>query len=68
MMIAAQKTSQVLLHMSVAFSVTYIFTGSWVTGGFAALVEPVVNVILMPFHDRVWERIRHQRPTPALAV
>ena len=58
MRIVAFKTSQVCLHMSVAFIVTYAFTGSLAVGGLAAVVEPVCNVILMPLHDRVWARFR----------
>ena len=55
-----QKSSQVLLHMSVAFAVTYGFTGSLAVGGVAAIVEPVCNVLLLPLHDRVWQRIRER--------
>lgn len=57
-MIAAEKTSQVMLHMSVAFAVTYIATGSFVTGGLAAIVEPVCNVALMPYHEKAWKKLR----------
>lgn len=58
MLFVAQKTSQVLLHMSVAFGVTYAFTGSLATGGLAAILEPVCNVLLLPLHDRVWTKLR----------
>ena len=58
MIVAAEKASQVLLHMSVAFAVTYIATGSAVTGGLAAILEPICNVILMPYHERAWKRLR----------
>ena len=58
MLFVAQKTSQVLLHMSVAFGVTYAFTGSLATGGLAALLEPVCNVLLLPLHDRLWNKMR----------
>ncbi len=59
-MIIIEKISQTLLHMSVAFTVTFIFTGSVSIGGIAALVEPVCNVLLLPLHDRVWKRIRRR--------
>ncbi len=58
MLFLAQKTSQVLLHMSVAFGVTYAFTGSLATGGLAAVLEPVCNVLLLPLHDRLWNKMR----------
>ena len=58
MLIFAQKTSQVLLHMAVAFGVTYGFTGSLAVGGLAAVVEPICNVLILPLHDRFWNRVR----------
>ncbi len=70
MWLFAQKTSQVMLHMTVAFTVTYVFTGSLATGGVAALVEPICNVVLMPLHDRLWSksRARALRRRPLLFV
>ena len=58
MLTLAQKTSQVLLHMAVAFAVTYGFTGALAVGGLAAVVEPVCNVLILPLHDRIWARLR----------
>ncbi|MCB5362172.1 DUF2061 domain-containing protein [Pusillimonas sp. CC-YST705] len=52
----AFKTSQVCLHMGVAFAVTYTFTGSLAVGGVAAVVEPLCNVTLMPLHDKLWAK------------
>lgn len=60
MLLLAQKTSQVALHMSVAFGVTYAFTGSLATGGLAAILEPICNVLLLPLHDRLWGKLRSQ--------
>lgn len=56
--IAAQKISQTALHMGVAFGVMFWATGSVAFGGLAAIIEPVCNVIFLPFHDRAWENIR----------
>ncbi|MGP1615755.1 MAG: DUF2061 domain-containing protein [Pollutimonas bauzanensis] len=67
MLLLAQKTSQVMLHMSVAFGVTYACTGSLATGGLAAILEPICNVVLLPLHDRLWDRAgarRASRPAP----
>ncbi|MDS1139361.1 DUF2061 domain-containing protein [Pusillimonas sp. SM2304] len=58
MLLLARKTSQVGLHMSVAFAVTYAFTGSLATGGVAAILEPICNVVLLPLHDRLWDKLR----------
>lgn len=56
--VAGEKISQTLLHISVAFGVLYWATGSMAFGGFLAIVEPICNVIALPIHDRMWERLR----------
>lgn len=58
MVLAAKTTSQIVLHMAVAFGVMYAVSGSVAFGGVAAILEPVCNAILLPLHDRVWRRIR----------
>lgn len=60
MLTIAQKSSQVLLHMAVAFAVTYGFTGSLAVGGLAAVVEPICNVLVLPIHDRMWAALRER--------
>jgi uncharacterized membrane protein len=51
---AARKGSQVITHMAIGFAIAYAFTGSIALGGLAVLVEPVLNVLLLPFHERAW--------------
>lgn len=52
-----QKTATFgMIHMLVAFSVVYIFTGSIALGGAVALVEPACNTVAYFFHEKVWER------------
>lgn len=67
---AAEKVSQTMLHATVAFGVMWAATGSMALGGLAALVEPICNVIVLPFHDRLWDRMRArlQRTPAKLAV
>ena len=48
------------LHFSVAFTVTYLLTGSAVIGGAVALVEPAVNTVVFYFHERVWKKFEGQ--------
>jgi len=60
MLTAARTISQVAMHMAVSFGVLYVLTGSFVAGGAAAVLEPLCNVILMPFHDRFWERVKQK--------
>ncbi|MCD6060557.1 MAG: hypothetical protein K0S16_868 [Moraxellaceae bacterium] len=61
MVLAARTTSQILLHMAVAFTVMWAVTGSTAFGGIAALVE--CNVILMPLHERLWRRLQKMQAT-----
>ncbi len=58
MVTAAKTASQIGMHMGVAFGLMYAITGSLTYGGVAAILEPICNVILLPFHDRLWEKIR----------
>jgi uncharacterized membrane protein len=63
MVTAAKKISQVITHTSIAFAITYWVTGSFVFGGLAALLEPIINVMLLPSHGRLWEKIRRSAKT-----
>lgn len=49
------------VHMSVAFTVVYLTTGSMALGGTVALIEPLCNTAAYFFHERAWERIRLRR-------
>ena len=46
-----------VVHFSVAFSVTYLMSGSILLGSAIALVEPAVNTLAYHFHEKVWQRI-----------
>jgi uncharacterized membrane protein len=55
--VARYKTlSFALVHMTVAFSVVYLMTGSWALGGAIALLEPAANTVAYFFHEKAWER------------
>lgn len=58
MIIAAKKLSQVATHMTIAFTLMYVVTGSVAFGGLAAIIEPVINVALLPLHEGFWARLR----------
>lgn len=58
LLLAAEKLSQTAMHAGIAFGVMWTVTGSMALGGLAALVEPVCNVIVLPFHDRLWDNTR----------
>lgn len=49
------------VHMSVAFIVGYVMTGSVWVGSALALVEPAVNTVAYHFHELVWQRLGASR-------
>ncbi len=49
------------VHFTVAFTVAYLLTGSFLVGGAIALVEPAINTVAYFFHERIWERTRQRR-------
>ncbi len=52
-----------LVHVSVAFTVVYLLTGSALAGGLVALIEPACNTVAYHFHEKAWEWFRRrQRP------
>lgn len=67
LLIAAEKVSQTMLHAIVAFGVMFAVTGSLASGGIAALVEPICNVIVMPWHDKLWDQLFLKRRLATLS-
>ena len=47
-----------LVHIAVAFMVVYLLTGSALTGGIVAAVEPACNLIAYHFHEKAWDAWR----------
>lgn len=60
-MVAAKKISQATTHMVIAFGIMFLATGSVAFGGLAALLEPIINVALLPWHERLWAAYRLRR-------
>lgn len=44
------------LHFTVAFSVAYYLTGSFLIGGTMALLEPAINTLVFYFHEKAWQK------------
>lgn len=65
---AAKKMSQVTTHMGIAFGLMYVLTGSAAFGGLAAVIEPVINVALLPYHERAWHALRARFAARRLAM
>ena len=49
------------VHFTVAFTVTYLLTGSIAIGGAVALVEPLCNTVAYHLHERAWLRFDRRR-------
>ena len=50
-----QKTLTYLaLHLTVAFTVGYLLTGSMAIAGGFALIEPLCNAVAFFFHEKAW--------------
>ena len=45
-----------VIHLSIAFVVTFAFTGEVLAAGLVALLEPAANAIAFGFFDRRWRR------------
>ena len=50
-----------VMHLGIAFSVAYAFTGSITIAGAMTVVEPLVNTVAHYFFDGWWERRRIAR-------
>lgn len=60
-----QKTITYLaIHLTIGFTVAYLFTGSIALAGGIALVEPCVNAIAFYFHEKVWKRVAAKQNRP----
>lgn len=47
-----------IVHFTVAFSLVYLMTGSFTTGGLVAVIEPCVNTLAFHVHEQFWSRRR----------
>jgi uncharacterized membrane protein len=52
----SKTITYLLIHLSIGFSVAYLFTGSISVAGGIALVEPMVNAVAFFFHEKFWKK------------
>ncbi len=45
-----------VMHFTIAFSVAYLITGSFIVGGLVAIVEPAINTVAYYFHEIFWNK------------
>ncbi|MEP0072184.1 MAG: DUF2061 domain-containing protein [Marinomonas sp.] len=46
-----------VMHFTIAFSVAYLITGSFIVGGLVAIVEPAINTVAFYFHEMFWNKL-----------
>jgi len=61
----AKSASFGVMHLGIAFGVSYSLTGSVAMAGAITVVEPVCNTVAHFFFDRWWEA-RHPRALPVV--
>ena len=44
------------IHLTIGFTVAYIFTGSVSIAGGIAILEPCINAVAFFFHEKAWKR------------
>lgn len=44
------------IHLTIGFTVAYLFTGSLSIAGGIAIIEPCVNAVAFFFHEKAWKR------------
>lgn len=54
----AKSASFGVMHLGIAFGVSYALTGSVTVAGAITLVEPVCNTVAHYFFDRWWDKRR----------
>lgn len=57
------------VHLTVAFTVGYLLTGSLEIAGLITLIEPCANAVAFFFHEKLWKRRLSRKSTlkPRLA-
>ncbi|NUO85595.1 MAG: DUF2061 domain-containing protein [Cupriavidus sp.] len=53
-----------IMHLGIAFSVTYALTGSLALSGAVTFIEPAINTVAHYFFDRYWDK-RERRQASA---
>lgn len=44
-----------VLHLTIAFTIGYLLTGSVAVAGGIALIEPMANAVAFYFHEKLWK-------------
>lgn len=55
-----------VMHFSIAFTVAYVITGSFLVGGLVAIIEPAINTVAFYFHELVWTKVIEPKKSSSL--
>lgn len=55
-----------VMHFFIAFTVTYLITGSFMLGGLVAVIEPSVNTVAYFFHEKIWQKFAAAKPQSSI--
>lgn len=53
----AKSASFGVLHLGVAFGISYALTGDLAIAGAITFLEPLANTVVHYFHDKHWPRV-----------
>lgn len=56
MRLFAKTLSYGTIHVMVASTVAYVLTGNWAIALGIGLLEPIVQTLVFPLHEYIWER------------
>ncbi|ULX53392.1 hypothetical protein A9P79_15520 [Cupriavidus taiwanensis] len=54
-----------IMHLGIAFSVTYALTGSLAVSGAVTFIEPAINTVAHYFFDRYWDKRERRQASAA---
>ena len=60
---AGKTGSFAIIHLTIAVSLGYLFTGSFVLAGLISLIEPVLNTVAHALFDPWWSRRHGDEPS-----
>jgi len=64
----AKSASFGVMHLGIAFGVSYALSGSLAVAGAITVVEPVCNTVAHYFFDRWWDARHHRGAAPSPEV
>ena len=57
----AKTFTYLSIHLTIGFTVAYLFTGSLSIAGGIAIIEPCINAVAFFFHEKAWRRYRPEQ-------